>query len=273
MLIDLFKEGWVKTNSNRLGNQVLTRAFNKIDTLEKLESMNYDNPNFIDYKLACRETVGTNRMPVKILDNTYDNLYELELLGIADSRPRVYVVDLSECLDMVLSILTGCPTEAVRRLPNYREVSKAIMNFDLESCNDLQVADIIGLDSSISTWFTTIIYDNRKDVCADNLNKQDVVYLILFEFYKQILKTVENMKNYVLTYCADFFSGANAAVRSKSRTAVICATSYEDSEDEDVILQYRTPSGLVVTSKAKAYNLGKFEYAKRLGEGTIGRIR
>lgn len=266
MLINLFKNEQIVKNSNQLGHQIMTRGFQLDKQLTYLNEIKSDSDNFLKYREECFKTAETTRNYSNIISNNYDSHFNLELLGIAKyTRQYTVVVDLSESLDLILSILSNCELEAIRKLNNYTKVSKDILNFELEQSEKISITDIIDLDRNLSRWFNSLTYRKRGSICAVDL--QDATYSILFSFYTELQNALEQTKDYIGTFLQKV--GLPGSVyRSKSKAAIIVSSDVILDDDEPLLLGY---NGKV--SEVKCYCLKPFEYAERLGGGSIEYIR
>lgn len=262
MLINLFKNEQIIKNSNQLGHQIMTRGFQLDKKLAYLNDIKSESDVFQKYKERCFQTIKEERKYKNLLANNYDSHFQLELLGIAKyTRSHTVVIDLSESLDFLLSILSNCDPESIRKLNNYVKVSKDILNFDLDQSEQIPITDIIDLDRNLSRWFNELTYKKRGSLCTVDL--QDAAYSILFSFYSELQSTLERTKDYIGTYLQK--AGLPGSVyRSKSKTAIIVSSDIILDKDEVLQLGYNG-----FTTTVKYYCLKPFEYAERLGDDTI----
>lgn len=266
MLIDLFRNNEIDKKSNRTGNQIESRKFQLERSLAPLDEIESDLPEFKKYKEACYGWQGGKREYGDIIGNFYDPWYDLELLGVARyAKSYTVVVDFSECLDIILSVISGCDPQSIRKLKNYSQISKELLNFELTDSTQIPITDLIDLDKELTRWFNELIYAKRSYLCSADL--QDAAYSVLFSFYSEILGTLEHMKDYVGTYLGDL-GLPNTVYRSKSKSSILVSTDTRLEQESEIVLRYGE-----YTSTAKCYCFKPFEYAQLLGGGLIEHFR
>lgn len=266
MLINLFKSEQVIKNSNQLGKQIMTRGIQVEKNLKRLDEIVSDNPEFQRFKNECFSLEKTSRVYENILSNSYDSHFSLEMLGVAKyARQYTIVVDFSDALDFLLSVLSDSDPENIRKIINYDRISRNILRFELGECEDVSISELFNADRNLVRWLDELTYNQRESIRTVDL--QDAAYSILFSFYTELQKTLEETKDYVGTYLQKI--GLRKAVyRSKGKTAIVVSSDDPLEEGEPLELAYGERKITL-----PCYSFKPFEYAELLGGGSIEYIR
>lgn len=196
-------------------NDVMYRNIGKVkkSTLPKLAYSESELFNLLGY-------VPTGRHYETILNYEYDNCYQLESLGLfSSSRNYIIEVDLSERLDLVFSILTGCNPVDVRKIPNYNKVSKALLTVDVDNFN-IPLLDLFGLSPEIDN-FLLEVFDGSSEIDG------------LITLLKSLLACVDR----IITYLGCYLQMHTLMVmRSIGRASFIMTSNKSYGEDFSIVL-------------------------------------
>lgn len=141
-------------------------------------------------------------------ENEFDSLIGLELSGLCSSLRRfATIIDFSNRLDLILSIMTGCIGASIRKMKNYQQVSEAITALNFSKLEGFEFSDLLGLSDRLDDYFV----DLRANVTSNGQ--------MIDEFLKQVQETLYNLK----IYCISAVYGTYI-VRSMGVNSIILST-------------------------------------------------
>lgn len=270
MQIDLFKDPDIVSAYVRLGTQIFTRKLKFTRSLEELEKMPYTNKEFVDFKNKIWEqaekvqnfneevdTLPNKRKGFTIGDGSFDILAESELLGISQyGKGNTVVIDFSDKLDFVLAVLTGCNPDNIRQMPYYHEISKSLLNYELDNIANLGFDLLFNLDVNLDLWFTALIQKYNNNVTRESVIED--THKVLYDFYCQLMTQATTIENYTAAAFKEFSEG-ECVYRSKTFSKVILSS--DTKIDEDITLVHGDYS-----TKVHVKSYLPFEYPRELGE-------
>lgn len=253
--VDLFKSGVVKGESSRISGALETRSFKLIADLDELDKklIYYNAQALHDYKTHLKELVAQGRHYEHVNGYGRDNLFELEALGVGEyCKQYTCILDISDCLDLVLHYLTGCKIESVRNMQDYSKISKAFLNYDFSEIGDIPFDRLFHLDDKMDQYLTKL-YNN---ITATRTGTTDEMADVVNALYAGILSKAMDIKDYLIVHKQIHSKKGSFVYRSKSFSASI-ATSEVPVNDDIEILE----NGQVIYS-LKMTSYGRFEYVR-----------
>ena len=231
MQIDLFE------NKDIIQNQVA--CLSKLKNRKCSANKKYIRTQSEQVKLQFRYASTLNhatRYGCNEYGNEFDLLLGLELSGICSSLRRfATIVDFSDRLDLILSVMTGCIGTSVRKMENYHEVSKAITTLNFSRIEDFKFSDLLGLSDTLDDYFVNLRANTQS-------NGQ-----MIDEFLRQVHETLYNLK----IYCISAVYGTHI-VRSMGINNIVLSTDeilddfrvfYKDEEFDVSILYVEFKDG------------------------------
>lgn len=242
-----------------MSGYIETRAYipNPSYPLEALrEKVNCPNKEVVDKYIAeYNKKIENGRVYLDIgRSNNYDSLFELEAMGLSMySKEYQVILDFSNHLDYILHRMTGCNPDNINRLPNYHDVSYALLNYDFSRINDLNISVLFGLDPKLDQKFEEIAKDVKEqcDDVGDSLTQK-----IAYTFLTGVLDTIVPIRDYVAIYVKQRGAGTKGEIkyRSKNFSSALLTSSSPFVED---ILIHQDPF-MDLTLHPKCYK--RYEY-------------
>lgn len=225
MQIDLFNNDEVKQNIV----SCLSKLKNRKCSANKKYLRNQSEEMKQQYKYASTLNHAT-RYSVNEYGNEFDTLVGLELSGVCSSLRRfASIVDLSNRLDLILSVMTGCIGTSIRRMKNYEKVSEAITSLNFEEVPDFTFSDMLGLDDRVDDYFVNLRANTES-------NGQ-----MIDEFLQKVQETLFEIKKYCISAVYGTYivrsMGVNHLILSTEETLGDFKILYRD-EEFDVRIYY-----------------------------------
>lgn len=226
MLIDLFKDTSVVNTVNRVSNQIETRGFEPILSLSEIHARLPKNKKYPDYVAEIEKLLQTKRCYTKIMSAGCDNLFLLEQLGIgAYTLDYIVTLDFSDCLDSALSSLSGCSPEVIRAIPNYSEISRGIINLDLEILQKVQFKTFFNLDPKLDAFLQELLNEAKQTSKTYSVSNSDIImHDFVYLFFARVLSFISNEKDYcfyALKQQLEASDDYTLILRSKSYSSVL----------------------------------------------------
>lgn len=252
MQVDLYDID-LKADVNRRRKQIVTRKFCLNPNYADLTGIDSYFSNALElkrFKAFLKNLIDNGRTYEHIGDADCDNMFLLEAMNLGDSAKSFsIIVDFSNCLDLVLAEAFGCRLEDIRKIDNYDEVSRSILNYDFENIPDVTFASLIEASEQIEKVFTTL---SRK--CQEqNMLYSDRLYWVVFNFYQKILETVGKLKSYVMVKVSkdlSVMSGSKVVYRSMNYSTAVATGDvlfnemvtlhYKDKDIPDYDIAFRS---------------------------------
>ena len=261
--INLFKNDTISSLYNKHGNQIFTRKFKLNGSLDVLNSMDYTNEEFLQFRKDVFELKDSKREKIQVANLTADSLAKLELLGIAEFDKRYMVtIDFSNILDLALSELLQSEDtlKAVRSMENYDEISYAFINCDFNKINDIPLSRLFGVDDRLDQLLLESITKYANE--CKNLKLEMQGMQVLDDFYSKITAKLTTIENYTTTALQFLYPSSDAVYRSKLFSTTI-STSNIKIEDELILTGDFGKASAII----KSYE--PYEYARYLGEQNV----
>lgn len=187
------------------------------------------------------EGISDSKIFQDILGLDYDSHYVLEKLGLLTaSRKYIIEIDISDCLDLILSILSGCKSENVRKMPNYSDVSRILLSADLDNFN-ISLGGFLGLDDNLDRYLLSI----------SQVEESNYIETLLSEVYR--------VESDIIKYVGVYLQSCHQMVFRSVNKSKILLTTNENFEQQDLILEFESPNG-------KILGVARIEINKRFGE-------
>lgn len=203
MQVDLFKNNKVSTESQRLAAQIESRKFSIVQSrLDNFPDSIAGIPDrsVVEYRDRIMGLVSQPRVYDTVGRASCDNLWELELLGLGMyTREWIIHVDFSDALDVVMEQAFGCSREICRSINKYEQISRWLMNYDLDSASE-NFATLFSDHEVMSKVYMKILGDINDDLSLINLTQDERISNIVFKFYSTLLETVAAMRDYVVAF-------------------------------------------------------------------------
>lgn len=253
--VDLFKNATCRTNYFKVARQIEKRNFKLVQSLDSIDDIVEcpDRERTIAYKEYLCDLAKKTRNYQHIGTIGCDNLYDLEALGVgAYSMPYTVVLDFSNALDYFLHLTYGCKIVDIRRIPDYNNVSSAILNYDFSKTVGITFGVLFDISEELNTKLAKMLTD--ADPHCHNLEEKR--NWVVYHFYLELLTTISQVKDYVVSYLNHTLKDKKFIYRSKSYSSSI-ATSGEPFTEE-IILQQRGFDNYVL--QPRSYKV--LEYAR-----------
>lgn len=147
-----------------------------------------------------------------VLGAIVDSHYSVELLGVTSlSREYGLNIDLSDNLDLVLSVLCGCSPFSVRTMPNYDTVSRTLLSLNTRNFN-IPISDFLGLSRELDFYIINKIQSNSDEYAMESI-------------LSDIMHILSNIICYIGFYLEDKLPGC--AVRSINKCNILLQSSLQ----------------------------------------------
>lgn len=216
MQIHLFDDSKVTDNVSKNFGRLKSSAITLKEDFTEVKSKLIGNGiSYVDLQSIERNIRNVN----SILGLETDSHYLIERLGLSKtSRNYIIEIDFENCLDLVLSIVSGCNIESFRNLSNYDRISKSLLNLkDL----DIPLNTLIFLDSNLDNY----IYKFNNG-CEE---------FCIRELLKDILDNFTNCLKYIGFYLQSSLDGV--VFKSINRSKIVL-TSYNNIEFNEILVSY-----------------------------------
>lgn len=244
MRIDLFESRRYTSESHQATKSLETRKFS-LDPHYPLEEVrNYvacRNDNVInEYIQHCKDIIQQGRFYTSIGNKaSCDSLFEVEALGIGQYCMEYQVlIDMSDYLDYALHRLCGCSTEAIRKIPNYHEISYALLNFDFSNLpsEEFTFNSLLGADQRLDMYFRDL---SESIYSGSVLSIDEASIQVAYKFYDELLSRLCEVKDYVAIYLSKRIGDAHSgAYRSKNFSTSIVSSKYMAPECVELVQEH-----------------------------------
>jgi hypothetical protein len=180
-----------------------------------------------------------------LLGSMNDSHIEVEKLGICESQgPFTVVLSLEDSLDYILHLLTGTSTEKIRTLPDYRELSRAIMKINPEALGELTFNLFSQVDPALSSYL--------QDLVRESEDTESFVERFFTKIFTQADRILEYICGYL--YINLQATGRKVVIRSKSIYCYVFSTASEINEELTLKIPGKEDYKLLLKSyKAREY--------------------
>lgn len=259
MVLDLYDERFVR-RANRQSGQIETRDCKlqpQYKDLKGLDKYFKDAEELQQYKEKILSILDKPREYQHIGGARLDSHFEVELLGICDSRPYVMVTDWSYSLAYLLHTLFDCKVKDIESIEDYDQISYAILNAKFDLVSDKTLSILAEASPQMLDYFSKAIQKNRAKF--SNRNAREL--FICYDLYTQIMGTMNHLAVYTATKINDYFHETNpnlskGVIRSIGFSKVVSATTAR--VDEEVIV--RDPSGILDDYRVMCRTYEPYEY-------------
>ena len=161
----------------------------------------------------------------EILGGLIDSKYKEEFLGQSTlSRKWSIELDMSGCLNLILSSLCGATLYDVRKMKDFEFVSRAILSLDLDNL-DIPLHNLCGLSNKLDEYLRRHVIDNTcleavRNITNDLLSTQNRILFYIGLTLQQEL---------------DF-----TVIRSVSLSKLLLQSSFEPKLDKLIVVSEET---------------------------------
>lgn len=201
-------------------------------------------PKTIFEKQHFRNLMGASldkRVYKEVLGIMCDVSLDLEVIGVTKyAKENTIMFTLQDSLDLVLNYLCDVDMRLLRALPNYKQISRGILNADHEMLKDVKFGDLIGLDS-------------RLDIYLISLNTAAVSYDdFLNKFLTEITCACNVLLHQFVMQYRMYYSdrGYKLPLRSKNICSVVISSDIEIDDSMELVEGYFI--------KVKSYKKGEY---------------
>jgi hypothetical protein len=220
LLINLYKDCNINSSINRITRQIETRQFNLKSHID-LEKANLTKDEIIPFIAYYNEMCRQKRQYNVIAGGRCDNMFLFEACGLErGSTENTLIVDFSESLDYVLHRLSGCSVQAVRNIPDYSNISKAVMNLQFSKLQGVTMGVFLESDTLLKEYITNLLAEASKKEDNDSEALQQMLYL----FFSNVMYEVSRLKDYCMQYLIKHLD-SKVIYRSKSFAASAASCS------------------------------------------------
>ena len=226
MLIDLLEQSNSLLNEYGAKTQfgkVRSKGFTSTVSAEQINSLRV-NDAYKQHIIELLNLVEKNNKKGNIVrypsfcSGYTDQYFDLEVLGIECYAQQYSIVaDLSDKLDYVLHRLSGCTTAEVRQIPNYEQLSKAILSVDTNSSFDISV--LLDVSPKLTNWLNSIY---NAAVAKDNSNS--LQYNFFCSLFQEIQYELNTLKVNIF-HQLKRLGGEGVIVRSYSYTSIVSTSA------------------------------------------------
>ena len=130
-------------------------------------------------------------------------------------------IDFSQCLDLALSLLTGCDPASFRNMVDYEKISEAILTLDTQNL-DIPIQSFTAVDPKVTSFLIDLANKNTTE----------------FTFIRALLSSILATMSKILKYVAfSLQRNTPAIVRSISKQSIVL-TTYKEFTDDLLELEY-----------------------------------
>lgn len=213
MLINLFKDDSICEKTGKIKAPLVRRDFILSTDIENYKNCTSDDPYVQWHAKEVLSKCNKNKSYTnKMIDIKMDTHIELEKAGLGkDDRPYRTIVSLEDSLDYILASVCKGDWRNIYKMPNYRDISRALLNLNLDAIGDLNFENLIGLDEELNKYFLNL--------CKYNDNVKRIIYF----FYRDILLKGQDIACYIAVYLKYYYQeqGVKLVVKSMSGSSVV----------------------------------------------------
>lgn len=223
--VDLFSDAQICKDMNRSYAVLFKKSFDLNERIKELKGINIPQDY---YTQSVLRDIENNKYTLReyrnVLENTCDNLYHLECMGLGKlSRGYTHIVSLEDSLDYILYRLCEADREVIRSIDNYTQLSRAILNLDYQGLENFSLECLMGLDNKLDNFLCRLYEESNK-----NNDK------FINSLFNKIFLTANGILRYLGLSIPKQYSanGVKIILRSKSFSS-LCFTS--DFILEDIV--------------------------------------
>lgn len=256
MLVDLFSnESTVKFANMQRGyikRRDLTLFQGGYDKLLEYRDEEISKELKLFKKYANKNNVVKDTVRFETLANyvSSDRFWKIELTGLTDAAKEYSIaIDLSDNLAEILFMLCGSNPQAVRRIPDYHDLSKAIMGNDFEKASRCNFGAFYDIDLKLNAYLASTLYKSGE-YFPDSKRVDKIANHFFFTIITDILCKSEEVRTYIAATIKDNIGSDYFVIRSFTFDSIICTSSkrldfnyitvkYDDFTFDIPIRQYR----------------------------------
>jgi hypothetical protein len=172
------------------------------------------------------ENMNKERRYKEYFGKIADSHIEIEKLGVCKyAKPYTTIVSLEDSLDYILHRLCKAEVSNIRSIPNYFEVSRAILKLNYKGMEGLNFNWLMNADGNLAR-FLVEMHENTND---DSDNRAgDFVH----EFINRLIQEVSHVTEYISFYYNTLLERDSSVIRSKSFCSFVIST---DKKLDDVL--------------------------------------
>lgn len=163
--VDLFSDQSICKDMNRSYAVLFKKSFNLNNHIKQLKNVDIPNDRYTqDIAKLIEKNKYSLREYTYLLENTCDNLFHLECMGLSKlTRGYTHIVSLEDSLDYILYKLCEVDRKVIRSIPNYKQLSRAILNLDYEGLEGFNLGCLMGLDKRLDNFLCKIYEESNKN--------------------------------------------------------------------------------------------------------------
>lgn len=262
MQVDLFNNTLLSRAKRQIG-QISTRGYEMATrerNMERMQKYFSSEEDFKNYRNYIRALIKEGRHYDTLGFARSDSLFDVESLGIANNGQNfMMIADFSYSLDYIMHRLCGCKLEDIRAIKDYDRISKAVMNYDIDSISDIPLARLISASDKVEKYLVDIVKrSNSMDIV-----EEDKLSWVAYTFYKDIISLAGYIKFYTTVVVCDSFLnlfGKKGVIRSTSFSKIAATV---DQRFDDIITIHDTENAQIEDYDIVYRSYGAYEY---LGE-------
>lgn len=170
-----------------------------------------------------------------------DRFWKIELTGIPEfSKDYSIMIDLSDNLAEILSLLCGCDPTAVRRIPNYHDISNAIMNNNFDAAGSSNFGVFYDVDLNLNAYLAKTLYKSGEQF-SELQDIERIVNHFIFTIMMDVLCKAEQVKTYIAAAIKNYLEQDTKdlfIIKSFTFSSVIC-TSAKDLGTNSITVRYQ----------------------------------
>lgn len=259
MLINLFEDKNLVTKSGKLlGYMTTQRPYELADDLTRYDSLSSEDLDTRFHLESVKDYKGLSRTYTNIFGCLTDSHNEIEKLGVCKGHKRWNViVSLEDSLDYILHRLCGADMNNIRNMPNYKQVSRALLKLNYEAMV-ASFGDLREADEKVDSYFTQLFSSTEtEDLEEAALNFQKTFVLKIMSQLSTILEYVVLAYYYDTVESAGYKKGA-LVLRSKSLCCFVLSSDVKIEEE----LIIKSPGFEDYTLKIHSFE--KYEYLEKM---------
>lgn len=223
MNINLYEDARTRVNAPKVASLSLNKDFKRGIGIEKY--MNTTPRNKLEEYHISNVLLNWNKR--KSISGYFglamDSKIELEKAGLsADKKPYRVIVSLEDSLDYILSNITQCGIKGLaQQIKGYRELSRGLLNLDLESIKNKRLDCLINIDPNIDNYFMRLIRSSESSLD------------VMMTFIKDAVKCAYDAIAYIALYIKYFYEeqGHSVVIKSRGSCSIVLTSTVEINED------------------------------------------
>lgn len=159
-----------------------------LSAYETASSSDLDRQFHID---SVRENFRKDRKYMEIPVGMSDSHIEIEKLGVCKHQKAYSVIlSMEDSLDYLLHRLTGARLDNIRNVPDYKQISRALLKLNYPALGDKNIGVFRDCDEKIDEYFEKLFIEAKGDTPNEKVDN------VQSEFFMSVLKELKWVLDY-----------------------------------------------------------------------------